>query len=212
MFAVEDCRDLNLPVDSFLIDCTGPPMLSLNTPADTASNNTTQRQLSNTIHSVIDLTFDSDEDVNNSDVNIESLRDLPEDSNKNSQRRQRQRSNRRDSRRSRKVAIPHVETPSPSEVKVATETDPPIPGFDPSDNSPLPTAQTYDSSRNNKYRKTLKDFSDWKFEKFEDAVDACGGDRPNIELFADNDLSNSVLEGSRTIDYSKWLYENIFSS
>ena len=199
MFAVEDCRDLNLPVDSFLIDCTGPPMLSLNTPADTASNNTSQRQLSNTIHSVIDLTFDSDEDVNNSDVNIESLRDLPEDSNKNSQRRQRQRSNRRESRRSRKVAIPHVETPSPSEVKVATETDPPIPGFDPSDNSPLPTAQTYDSSRNNKYRKTLKDFSDWKFEKLDDAVDACGGDRPNIELFADNDLSNSVLEGSRTI-------------
>ena len=101
------------------------------------------------------------------------------------------------------------ETPCESKVasKVATDTSPIVESacndiflenqpFTLNDNL-IPKAGIkgyYDSSKNKKYDTSPKDFSNWKFEMFNDAVEACGGITPEIELFSD--ATNNILRKS----------------
>ena len=56
-----------------------------------------------------------------------------------------------------------------------------------------PSPKVYSSKENTQYSHTKKDYANWKFEKIQEAIDACEGDKPTQELFSDKEQQNSVL-------------------
>jgi hypothetical protein len=58
------------------------------------------------------------------------------------------------------------------------------------------TPKTYNSLNNPRYTGTGKDYANWKFEKINEAIEVCGGDKPDVELFCDDDKSNSVFNST----------------
>ena len=69
-------------------------------------------------------------------------------------------------------------------------------------------AKLYDSTNNNAYAGTRKDYADWKFEKLSEILTEFNLEQPELELFSDKQKNNSLLQQTFTPDdnafHHKW--------